>query len=122
MDKKSQKSLENSIKFLSDLKKSKVQTAQLHHFQPTKKLEIDANKIMKRQKTFHRDKLLRFIMRMSAWSFIVLCALIGSVAVCKIFKPEVQLISDNIIQHFIVGVFAEIFGVVAIVAKQIWND
>lgn len=122
MDKKSQKSLENYAEFLSRLQKSKIQTIHSNNFQATKKLEADTNKMMKRQKTLHRDKLLRFIVRMSIGSFIALCILILFVAIYRILKPEIQLISDDIIKHFIVGVFAEIFGVVAIIAKQVWND
>ena len=41
----------------------------------------------------------------------------------KIFIPDRgQMISDEVIKYFIVGVFVEILGVVAAVARQVWHD
>ena len=59
---------------------------------------------------------------MSGWSLLALCVFIGGGAIYRMIRPDVQLISDTVIQYFIVGVFAEIFGVVAIIAKQVWSE
>lgn len=87
------------------------------------KFQKDARNDFKVQKLSHRGKLLKYIIRLSVWSFIALVMLILINVAGKIFIPDRgQLISDEVIKFFIVGVFAEILGVVATVARQVWHD
>ena len=87
------------------------------------KFQKDARNDFKVQKLSHRGRLLTYIIRLSVWSFIALVALILINVAGKIFMPDRgQMISDDVIRFFIVGVFAEILGVVAMVARQVWHD
>lgn len=87
------------------------------------KFQKDARNDFKVQKLSHRGKLLKYIIRLSVWSFIALVVLILINVAGKIFIPDRgQMISDEVIKYFIVGVFVEIFGVVAAVARQVWHD
>ena len=87
------------------------------------KFQKDARNDFKVQKLSHRGKLLKYIIRLSVWSFIALVMLILINVAGKIFIPDRgQLISDEVIKIFIIGVFAEILGVVATVARQVWHD
>lgn len=87
------------------------------------KFQKDARNDFKVQKLSHRGKLLKYIIRLSVWSFIALVMLILINVVGKIFIPDRgQMISDEVIKYFIVGVFVEILGVVAAVARQVWHD
>jgi len=87
------------------------------------KFQKDARNDFKVQKINHRGKLLEHIIQLSIWSFKALVALILINVVGKIFVPDRgQLISDEVIKFFIVGVFTEILGVVATVARQVWHD
>lgn len=87
------------------------------------KFQKDARNDFKVQKLSHRGKLLKYIIRLSVWSFIALVVLILINVAGKIFIPDRgQMISDEVIKYFIVGVFVEILGVVAAVARQVWHD
>ena len=87
------------------------------------KFQKDARNDFKVQKLSHRGKLLKYIIRLSVWSFIALVMLILINVVGKIFIPDRgQMISDEVIKYFIVGVFVEILGVVVAVARQVWHD
>ena len=87
------------------------------------KFQKDARNDFKVQKLSHRGKLLKYIIRLSVWSFIALVMLILINVAGKIFIPDRgQMISDEVIKYFIVGVFVEILGVVAAVARQVWHD
>ena len=87
------------------------------------KFQKDARNDFKVQKLSHRGKLLKYIVRLSVWSFIALVVLILINVAGKIFIPDRgQMISDEVIKYFIVGVFVEILGVVAAVARQVWHD
>ena len=87
------------------------------------KFQKDARNDFKVQKLSHRGKLLEYIIQLSVWSFIALVVLILINVAGKIFIPDRgQLISDEVIKFFIIGVFAEILGVVATVARQVWHD
>lgn len=87
------------------------------------KFQKDARNDFKVQKINHRGKILGHIINLSVWSFIVLVVLILINVVGKISAPDRgQLISDEVIKFFIVGVFTEILGVVATVARQVWHD
>ena len=87
------------------------------------KFQKDARDDFKVQKLSHRGKLLKYIIRLSVWSFIALVMLILINVAGKIFIPDRgQMISDEVIKYFIVGVFVEILGVVAAVARQVWHD
>ena len=87
------------------------------------KFQKDARNDFKVQKLSHRGKLLKYIIRLSVWSFIALVVLILINVAGKIFIPDRgQMISDEVIKYFIVGVFVEILGVVAAVARQVRHD
>ena len=87
------------------------------------KFQKDARNDFKVQKLSHRGKLLKYIVRLSVWSFIALVVLILINVAGKIFIPDRgQMISDEVIKYFIVGVFVEILGVVAAGARQVWHD
>ena len=87
------------------------------------KFQKDARNDFKVQKLSHRGKLLKYIIRLSVWSFIALVVLILINVAGKIFIPDRgQMISDEVIKYFIVGVFVEILGVVVAVARQVWHD
>lgn len=87
------------------------------------KFQKDARNDFKVQKLSHRGKLLKYIIRLSVWNFIALVVLILINVAGKIFIPDRgQMISDEVIKYFIVGVFVEILGVVAAVARQVWHD
>lgn len=87
------------------------------------KFQKDARNDFKVQKLSHRGKLLKYIIRLSVWSFIALVVLILINVAGKIFIPDRgQMILDEVIKYFIVGVFVEILGVVAAVARQVWHD
>lgn len=87
------------------------------------KFQKDARNDFKVQKLSHRGNLLKYIIRLSVWSFIALVVLILINVAGKIFIPDRgQMISDEVIKYFIVGVFVEILGVVAAVARQVWHD
>ena len=87
------------------------------------KFQKDARNDFKVQKLSHRGKLLKYIIRLSVWSFIALVVLILINVAGKIFIPDRgQMISDEVIKYFIVGVFVEILGVVAAVARQVLHD
>lgn len=87
------------------------------------KFQKDARNDFKVQKINHRGRLLKYIIGLSICSFVALVALILINVADKIFIPDRgQLISDEVIKFFIVGVFTEILGVVATVARQVWHD
>ena len=87
------------------------------------KFQKDARNDFKVQKLSHRGKLLKYIIRLSVWNFIALVVLILINVAGKIFIPDRgQMISDEVIKYFIVGVFVEILGVVAAVARQVCHD
>lgn len=107
-----------SIRFLSGTLKD-IEANRDHET----KFQKDARNDFKVQKLSHRGKLLEYIIQLSVCSFIALVVLILINVAGKIFIPDRgQLISDEVIKFFIVGVFAEILGVVATVARQVWHD
>jgi len=69
----------------------------------------------------HKAKLFQLITKLTLWSFFFLVFLIMFKMLWKIRHPEYQVISDTVINIVAIGVFAELVGVVGIVAKLLWK-
>jgi hypothetical protein len=69
----------------------------------------------------HRAALLKLVQRLTIASFIFLVFVVIFQMLWKIRHPEYQVISDAVINILAVGVFAELVGVVGILAKLVWK-
>lgn len=124
MAKKEDQSLEESLfyKILTETEqKTKSVNLNRHQIQQTP-FQKASQEELDGQKFSHRNELLRFARVMSFTSFITLVGFILINVFGKVFMFERgQLISDQTIQYFIIGVFAEILGVLAIIVKKVWS-
>ena len=68
-----------------------------------------------------RAKLLLLIRGLTIASFILLAFVVLFQMFWKIRHPEYTVISDKIISILAVGVFAELVGVIGIIAKLLWQ-
>ncbi|HEX5797397.1 MAG TPA: hypothetical protein VFX86_03320 [Candidatus Saccharimonadales bacterium] len=119
MDKKQ---LEETQKVLRSLIESRKAHAPLTKaFDTPEELRLDSLQA-KRQKRFHRDKLLKLISRLSVYSFIFLVFIILFQMVVRLWRPEYEGVSDTVINIITGGVFGEVIAVVAVIAHQVWKD
>lgn len=124
MAKKENQSLEERLLyeiFTKAEQKTRSASSNRHQIQQTE-FQKASQEELDGQKFSHRNKLLRFAGGMSVASFITLVGFILINVFGKVFMFERgQLISDQTIQYFIIGVFAEILGVLAIIVKKVWS-
>jgi presenilin-like A22 family membrane protease len=69
----------------------------------------------------YKAKLFALIVKLTVASFIFLLIVITFQMLWKIRHPEYLVISDTVINVLAVGVFAELVGVVGIIAKLLWK-
>lgn len=74
------------------------------------------------QKPAHRTALLWLIGCLSAASFLFLAGVIVFQMEQRIENPEYVGVSDTVINILATGVFAELIGTVAVIARQVWKD
>lgn len=69
----------------------------------------------------HRRGLFALITRLTVASFSLLAFVVLSQMIIRFFNQNYTGVSDTVINVLAVGVFAELVGVVGIVAKLLWQ-
>jgi len=87
----------------------------------TKSDAEDVRKRIEAQIPKHRDRLFLLIASLTVASFVLLVFVVLFQMFWKIRHPEYTVVSDTVINVLAVGVFAELVGVVGIVAKLLWQ-
>ena len=69
-----------------------------------------------------KQKLFVLVLGLTIASFIFLVGVIVIQMIWKVRHPEYTIISDTVINVLAVGVFAELVGVVGIIAQLLWKN
>lgn len=95
-------------------------------FDPPRKLKQDASNNattkLAEQRPRHRTLLLILIGTLSAMSFLFLVFIVTVQMLQRIENPDYTGVSDTVISVLTTGVFAELIGTVAVIAKEVWKD
>lgn len=87
----------------------------------TKAEAEDAKKDAFTQLSIHRNRLFILVCALTVASFVLLAFTVLFQMFWTIRHPEYKVISDMVINVLAVGVFAELVGVVGIIAKLLWK-
>ena len=74
------------------------------------------------QKPGHRNALLYLVIGLTVVSFLLLAFVVLWQMLWPIRHPGYVGISDTVIKVLATGVFAELVGVVAVIARLVWKD